>query len=123
MHEQYNDRVEFFVVYIQEAHPTDGWQIPINVDEGVIFAQPTTAEEREHVAEACAVHLDLPITMKRRTLIDDMDNSTDLAYSALPDRLYLVGQDGRIVYKGARGPMGFRPEQLDAAIIEYLAWN
>ena len=123
MHEQYNDRVEFFVVYIQEAHPTDGWQMQINVDEEVLFAQPKTAEEREHVAEACALHLDLPITMKRRNLIDDMDNSTDLAYSALPDRLYLVGTDGRIVYRSGPGPMGFRPEQLEAAIIEYLASN
>ena len=75
------------------------------------------------MAEACALHLDLPITMKRRTLIDDMDNSTDLAYSALPDRLYLVGEDGHIVYRSGPGPMGFRPEQLEAAIIEYLASN
>ena len=119
MREQYNDRVEFLVVYIQEAHPTDGWQMQINVDEEVLFAQPKTAGEREHVAEACSLHLDLKIP----TLIDDMDNSTDLAYSALPDRLYLVGTDGRIVYRSAPGPMGFRPDQLEAAIIEYLASN
>ncbi len=75
------------------------------------------------MAEACALRLDLPITMQRRTLIDDMDNSTDLAYSALPDRLYLVGKDGRIAYRSGPGPMGFRPDQLEAAIIEYLASN
>ncbi len=50
-----------------------------------------------------------------------MDNTTDLAYSALPDRLYLVGTDGRIAYKSAPGPMGFRPDELEAAITEYLA--
>lgn len=52
-----------------------------------------------------------------------MDNTTDLAYSALPDRLYLVGTDGRIAYKSGRGPMGFRPDELEAAISEYLASN
>ena len=109
--------MEFFVVYIQEAHPTDGWQLQINVDEAVVYAQPATEDAREHVAEACSIHLDLSIP----TIIDDMDNTTDLAYSALPDRLYLVGTDGRIAYKSAPGPMGFRPDEFEAAISEYLA--
>ena len=57
------------------------------------------------------------------TLIDDMENSTDLAYSALPDRLYLVGADGKIAYKSERGPMGFRPDDFEAAITAYLDAN
>ncbi len=117
MHQRYQGRVEFFVVYIQEAHPEDGWQMQINVDEDVVFAQPKSAEEREHVAEACALHLDLSVP----TVVDDMDNSTDQAYAALPDRLYLVGKDGRIAYKSARGPFGFRPDEFEAAITACLA--
>ena len=49
-----------------------------------------------------------------------MDNSTDLAYSALPDRLYLVGTDGKIAYNSGRGPMGFRPDEFETAIKDYL---
>ena len=49
-----------------------------------------------------------------------MDNTTDLAYSALPDRLYLIGKDGTIAYKSGRGPMGFRPDEFEVAIKEYL---
>ena len=82
----------------------------------MVFDQPKTFDEREQVAEACAVGLDL----KMPTLIDDMDNTTDLAYSALPDRLYLVGTDGKIAYKSGRGPMGFRPDEFEAAIKDYL---
>lgn len=93
--------------------------MPINVDEEVVFAQPKSAEEREEVAESCVLHLELSIP----TLVDDMDNATDQAYSALPDRLYLVGKDGRIAYKGDRGPFGFRPDELEAAITEHLAKN
>ena len=119
MQQRYKDDIEFFVVYIQEAHPSDGWQMEVNVDEEIVFEQPTTDGEREHVAAACAVRLDLKIP----TLIDDMGNSTDIAYSALPDRLYLVGKDGRIAYKSARGPMGFRPDRFEAAITDYLAAN
>jgi len=50
-----------------------------------------------------------------------MDNSTDLKYYALPDRLYLIGGDGRVVYRGAPGPFGFVASELEQAIIEYLA--
>ena len=89
----------------------------INVDEDVLVAQPTTDDEREHAAQACSLRLDLQIP----TVIDDMENSTDLAYSALPDRFYLVGSDGRIAFKGAPGPMGFRPDDLEAAISDELA--
>jgi len=38
------------------------------------------------------------------------------AYSAHPDRLYLVGKDGKIAYAGAPGPQGFNPDQLEEAI-------
>lgn len=89
----------------------------VNVDEHVEFAQPTTYDERQEVAHACSVDLNLDIP----TLIDDMENSTDLAYSALPDRLYLIGEDGRIAYRSGMGPMGFRPDELEAAIKDYLA--
>ena len=54
-------------------------------------------------------------------LIDDMDDSTMTAYNALPDRLYLIGKDGRIAFKGGRGPFGFRPSELETAIEKELA--
>ncbi len=88
----------------------------INTDEDIVYDQPETADQREEVAQACSIGLDL----KMPTLIDDMDNTTDLAYSALPDRLYLVGKDGTIAYKSGRGPMGFRPDEFEAAIKDYL---
>ena len=33
--------VDFYCVYIQEAHPDDGWQVGRNLDEGVVFEAPT----------------------------------------------------------------------------------
>lgn len=112
MYEQLRDRVAFFVVYIQEAHLTDGWQLDINVTEKVLYEQATTFDDREHAAEACALHLDLSIP----TLVDRIDNSTDLAFAALPDRLYLIDREGRVAYKSGPGPFGFRPHELEAAI-------
>lgn len=109
--------MEFFVVYIREAHPTDGWQVESNERDDVLYHQPTNLVERTEVANVCALRLDLSIP----TLIDDMQNSTDLKYYALPDRLYLVGRDGRIVYRGAPGPFGFVAAELEQAIEDYGA--
>lgn len=82
----------------------------------MLFPEPTTLEERGALAGTCSLRLDLSIP----TLIDDMANSTDLKYYALPDRLYLVGRDGKVVFRGAPGPFGFIAAELEAAIERHL---
>ena len=47
LYSQYKDRVEFFVVYVQEAHPTDGWQTDSNLEEGILFCQHQSFQERD----------------------------------------------------------------------------
>lgn len=112
MWRRYGDRVEFFVVYIKEAHPEDGWISQGNLEADIHVYDPTTAEERVEVAQTCALRLDFEITM----LLDGIDNRVASTYGALPDRLYLIGQDGRVAYQGEKGPQGFKSEELLAAI-------
>ena len=50
-----------------------------------------------------------------------MDDAVALAYAALPERLYVVGGDGRIAYKGGMGPMFFKPAEWEEAISSLLA--
>lgn len=90
--------------------------MPDNEQEQVLFATPHTADEREEIASACVLHLNLSIP----TLVDDMTNDVDLKYAALPDRLYLIGADGLVAYRSGPGPWGFKPDELEAAIEEYL---
>ena len=54
------------------------------------------------------------------TVIDGIDNAVADVYGGWPDRLYLVGADGRIAYQGGEGPFGFKPEELGSAIEELL---
>jgi hypothetical protein len=112
IYNQYKDQVEFFVVYVQEAHPTDGWQSDGNVRDGVLFRQHQSYEEREEVAQTCSIdlHIDMPI------LIEDMDNVVDEAYGAAPERLYLIGADGKTAYQGGAGPHFFDLDEWDQAI-------
>ncbi len=74
---------------------------------------PVTSDERQAVAKVCMIKLSLD---PMPALVDDMKNTAGSAYDAHPDRLYLVGRDGRIVYQGGPGPRGFRPDELAEAI-------
>ncbi len=117
LYHQYGDQVEFLVVYIREAHPDDGWVSEGNLAQGIHVYDPTTEEERTEVAQACAMALDIEMTV----LLDGIDDTVASAYGAMPDRLYLVGRDGRVAYQGEKGPKGFRPEDLEVAIRQELA--
>jgi iodothyronine deiodinase-like protein len=45
-------------------------------------------------------------------VIDGMDNVALRAYAAWPERLYAIGADGRVAYKGGIGPFKFDPDEL-----------
>lgn len=47
MYREYKDRVEFLVIYIEEAHASDLWQMPSNIKDQVVLAAPKTLDERE----------------------------------------------------------------------------
>ena len=113
----YKDRVEFFLVYIREAHPSDGWQTPQNLYDDIIYAEPTTSEQRAEVAGACQISLDIELPM----LIDSPNNDVDNKYIAEPIRLYVIDEQGAITYNGAVGPFGFDPDAWEGAIKETLS--
>jgi len=109
---KYRDRVRFYIIYIREAHPDDGWRVPENLQQEIHIREPRSLSERKAVATLCQVNLDLEMPM----LVDAIDNPVEESYIALPMRLYLVGRDGKIVYTGERGPFGFNPETWEEAI-------
>ena len=100
------------MVYIREAHAIDGFS-PLGGGGMPIVEDPVSLTERNEVAKVCMSKLALdPIP----ALVDGIDDSVGFDYAAHPDRLYLVGRDGKIAYHGFEGPMGFDPDGLDAAI-------
>jgi Iodothyronine deiodinase len=109
--------VRFLVVYIREAHPEDGWIVPENRRSGIAVHEPATDDERRAVAATCAVKLEISML----TVVDRVDNAAASAYGAWPDRLYLIGSDGRIAYQSDEGPFGFKPQELERAIERELA--
>jgi hypothetical protein len=116
LHDRHGHEVAFFIVYIREAHPEDGWVLADNRREEIALADPTSLAERATAAEACVVRLQTSIPV----LLDDVDDTVALAYGGWPDRLYLIGRDGRVAFQGEVGPFGFKPEELAAAIATEL---
>ena len=49
-------------------------------------------------------------------LLDDIEDTASTAYASLPDRLYLIGKDGKIAFAGDRGPRGFKVDLLQKAM-------
>jgi thiol-disulfide isomerase/thioredoxin len=116
LHERYNDRAKFFLVYVREAHPKDGWWMVSNARVGIDVAQPTDNQSRREVAQTCQSHLDLDIPF----LVDTVDDKVGGTYSGMPNRLYLIDTDGKIAFKNGRGPFGFHPRQLEQALVLLL---
>ena len=100
------------MVYILEAHPSDVWQMESNIRDKVVLASPRDEDERALVAGACVRKLGI----KFPAVLDEFGNTTEQAYTAWPDRMYLIDSQGRVAYKSKPGPFGFKPDELRAAI-------
>jgi len=116
MYRRYKDRVEFVSIYVREAHPVEGWREEGNDRVGVTVKQPRTFGEREEVARACCGRLEMSMPL----LVDEIDDRVGLAYQGMPNRLYIIDRDGRVAYKSGRGPFGFKPGEMEQALVMAL---
>jgi len=112
LYQQYRDRVAFYIVYIQEAHPVDAWQLYDNIKDDVLVASTTTSDERFNAAGLCVRNLGIELP----AVIDDPDNHVERAYTGWPDRLYVIDRDGIIAHKSKAGPFGFKPVEVEARL-------
>jgi hypothetical protein len=113
---RYGNRVEFIAVYVREAHPTDGWRMSSNDEAGISIKQPDDKPERVSVAQRCCTALKMSMPL----VVDELDDRVGHAYSGMPDRMYLIDRQGRVAYKGGRGPFGFKPGELEQSIVLLL---
>jgi hypothetical protein len=112
MFQAFRDRAEFVFVYIREAHPSDsGWP-----DPQTPIPDPRTQAERGQVATTCSRTLALSLPQ----IVDGLDDKVSLAYGAWPERIYVIGTDGRVAYRGGIGPFGFLPQEARRALAGLL---
>jgi Iodothyronine deiodinase len=73
LYQRYRDTAAFYVVYIQEAHPIDAWQVDDNLEDDVLVASTKTTDERVTVAGVCLTQLGI----KLPALVDEADNRVE----------------------------------------------
>jgi thiol-disulfide isomerase/thioredoxin len=116
LYERYKDQAEFVMVYVREAHPTNGWAMESNVRAGVAVKQPTTLEERSAVCELFRKKLNPGIPV----VVDEITDPVNTAYSGNPTRLYVIDAKGKVAFKNGRGPFGMKPGEMEQALIMAL---
>ncbi len=113
-------RVDFVVVYTQEAHPADDdnpythevWNPFINRVAGVNVPLHRSLEERR----ARAIETRERVELDSLFLVDSMDNTVWQRYGAAPSPAYVLDLDGRIVL---RQPWVY-PKEIRAALERLL---
>jgi hypothetical protein len=118
---EFAGRVEFVVVYTQEAHPVDSinpyvdriWNPLINELAGVNVPEHKSAEQRRAQASATFDRVNLD----SRFLVDSMDNAVWQQYGAAPSAAYVIDLQGNIYL---RQPW-VDPKEIRKALIEILA--
>lgn len=97
--------MEFFLVYIREAHP--------DIKQGgKEIGKAENLEKRALLASKCVSELNLTMP----ALIDDMEGTVERVYRGWPDRMCIVDLDGKVAYYGKRGPFGFKPDEAEEAL-------
>ncbi len=100
IYDELKDRYQFLNIYIREAHPEDGWRLDINNEQGVVFDQPSSLDQRASIAKICVTKHKLKVP----TALDGINNEIDRKYSGAPERLYILDENGVVRYRSGRGP-------------------
>lgn len=119
MYAAYKAEAVVLVVYIREAHPAvrdEANVAPSKRINDVVYYQPRTFQERRKLAETACTFWQLPIP----TLVDTLAPSAGEIYDAWPNRIYVIDKEGRISFRGPKGPLGVRPREGEAALRKLL---
>jgi hypothetical protein len=83
-----------------------------NRKDEFVFKQPKGFEDR------CKLARLLPERLKYRipVAVDPMDGRAEKAFAAWPERIYIMAPGGQVIYKGAPGPFGFKPEEAEESL-------
>ena len=120
---EWREDVHFAVVYLEEAHPTDGWMY--GAVEHMISSHKDMAARRA-AAQTLRTLLNDRLKAHRPEFklplyIDRMDNAASDYFGALPERLVILKGGGEIAWIGGKGPEEYRVGECAAALTELIA--
>jgi len=103
----FSQLVDFVTIYIEEAHPVEQGHYNGNYDIG------THKDMNERITAAKILREDAGEQLAGSPiLVDPMDDRANLAYAALPERLYIL-LDNHVVYEGGFGPLDYNLGEVE----------
>jgi hypothetical protein len=94
------ERLNFAMIYIREAHATDGILFG-----NPKFEDPKSMEQRLQMASLCQKTMKIPFPI----LVDEITDQVATRWGAWPIRMVVIKKDGTVGYTSINGPFGFRP--------------
>lgn len=84
MYRSYRDKgFEFFTIYVREPHPGENYGPHKDFEQKLEFARQCRDQDG----------------IENPVLVDDLDGTVHRLYGVLPNMVYIVSKEGRIVYK------------------------
>ncbi|KAJ8270009.1 hypothetical protein GJAV_G00109280 [Gymnothorax javanicus] len=99
--EDFADVADFLLVYVDEAHPSDGWAAPAAGPWSFRVRRHRSLEERVNAARRLLEQFAIP--PQCGLVADCMDNNTNAAYGVSFERVCIV-RERRVAYLGGKGP-------------------
>jgi hypothetical protein len=104
--DEHKHQAQFYFVYVEEAHATDGWPADDNTKDKVLYTAHQRLEDRIKVGGVCQETMKIAFPM----LVDEMDNRVEMTYRAWPVRVYIIDKEGKVAWKSLPGPFGFKAD-------------
>ncbi|EDL81667.1 rCG20972 [Rattus norvegicus] len=100
---------DFLLVYIDEAHPSDGWAVPGDSSMSFEVKKHRNQEDRCAAAHQLLERFSLP--PQCQVVADRMDNNANVAYGVAFERVCIV-QRRKIAYLGGKGPFSYNLQEV-----------
>ncbi|OXB65623.1 hypothetical protein ASZ78_011508 [Callipepla squamata] len=107
--EEFSGVADFLLVYIDEAHPSDGWAAPGISPSSFEVKKHRNQEDRCAAAHQLLERFSLP--PQCQVVADCMDNNANVAYGVSFERVCIV-QRQKIAYLGGKGPFFYNLQEV-----------
>ena len=101
---KYGDEFQFLLIYIREAHPSNGFNTESSGSEFMIPDSNTLPERA-----ASALRFGRERKLSFPVFVDSMDDAQAVQWGAWPARLFVIDQKGIVTYAGQQGPWFVKP--------------
>ena len=105
----FSDVADFLTIYIEEAHPREGWVLEDNID----LAKHKSLNDR-----LAAGKMLMQYNSVSQIVVDNMNGDANSIYGGRPERLVII-YENRIAYEGKRGPQGYSLNKVKDWLVQH----